>query len=285
VRPWEPDLRPIPERELQEADRKVGEEFSRVGFMDWAVRALTGGILWALYERLGKPIAKNLDPLAEAKITREHAYGKRRPGGALAQVENIGDVLPFDQVQRNMLKFATKQAAEHIQKIDDQTRSVIRQTIIRAKMDGTSSRDLAEKLRLSFKNLDRDWRRVAITESHAITMNGYLMSQGEGQKLLGQSRPDACQWCKQMVHGKIFTVTHAPPNNPDDPANEHLLWPGKHNVGRVRHLKDSAGKRRQSHELWHPCIPMHSSCRCTWVSYNPQFHVVGADGFMRARSK
>lgn len=251
--------------------------------MDWAVRLLTVGSLWALWEKLGKPVNKNLSMLADARVRVDHAYGRVSPGGALARVENIGDVLPFNAQAKNALKFATQHAGEHLQKIADKTRTDVRLALVRARQQGTHPKDLAAQLRATFKGLDRDWRRVAVTESASIAANGYIMSQGEGQLVMGQSAPDCCPWCRDTIHGKVYAVTHAPPNSLTSKEWDTKIWMGKSNAGRMRHARARGGRVRVSGELWKPCIPMHPHCRCKWVAFNPRFHEVGPDGYMRLK--
>jgi hypothetical protein len=269
-------------QDLNEVDKKTNEEMKRVNFKDWAIKLLTIGALWALYERLGKPVSK-LSDMIPAKVNSDHVMGHRHPGGSLGAVENINDILPYNAMSKNMLKFAFTRSAENLQKISDQARTSIRLLIAQAKLEGMSSKDLAERLRKTFKNLDRDWRRVAVTESASIVMNGYIMSQGEGQKVVGQSRPDCCPWCKSMIQGKIFTVTHEPPQNASDPKWDDFIWSGKSNIMRTRHAKAANGVIRVSGELWKPCIPLHPHCRCTWVAYNPRFHEIGPGGTLRVK--
>lgn len=277
------EFKPYTESELREIDRKVDEEMGRIKVWDWTMSLLTVGILWALYERLKKPIFKNLDLFALANIAREHIQGKRRPGGALAKVENINDVLPFNSVQKNMLRFAQVSAAENITSMSSRTKTQLRSLLSNAKLQGLSQKDLANQMRLTFKGLDKDWRRIVVTESASIATNGYIMSQGEGQKIVGQSAADACPWCIDKIHGKIFTVTHIAAQAMTSGMWDTHIWTGKNNVHRSRHKNTAAGKKRSSAELWKPCIPMHPHCRCRWVAFNPRFHVVDSKGFMRAR--
>ena len=282
-RPWEPDFSVLTKNELNEVDRKVDDEVSRVDLWGWAVKLLTAGMLWALWEKMGKPVRKNLSILSNANIRRDHAFGKVSPGGALAQVENINDVLPFNSVQKNALRFAVLHAAEHLQKVSDDTKTAVRLALIEATRQGTHPKELAAQLRKKFGSLDRDWKLVAITESSSIVLNGYVMSQGEGQRVIGQSSPDCCSWCSDMIHGKIFTVTHAPPSDLNDSKWDDFIWQGKSNAGRVRHARARDGKPRMLSELWKPCIPLHPRCRCRLVAYNPRFHSVGSDGYLGAR--
>lgn len=278
-----PDFKPYTESELREIDHRVDKEMRRINVVDWTVSLLTVGVLWALYERLKKPIFKNLDIFAAASISKEHIIGKRKPGGALGKVENIKDVLPFSRIQRNMLRFAQMSAAENIAQMSDRTKHTLRLMLTRSKLQGTSSKELAEQMRLTFKGLDRDWRRIVVTESASIATNGYIMSQGEGQQIIGQSAVDACPWCKSMIHGKIFTVTHTAPQSATKKEWDSHIWPGKNNVLRSRHAKKMGGKKRGPSELWKPTVPMHPHCRCRWVAFNPRFHEVTATGSVKAR--
>jgi hypothetical protein len=284
VKPYKPaDFQALTAHELHEIDEKVEEELDRVNFVDWAVGLLTTGMLWALYEKLKKPVYKNLDALSEVKLRADHAYGRVKPIGSLAAVENLTDVVPFNRISKNMLTFALRSAAENVQQISDKTRTSLRMMLVRAKIQGTHPRELASQMRLAFQGLNRDWRRIAVTESASIATNGYLMAQGEGQQIVGQSAADCCPWCRRMIHGKVFTVTQ----NADTAKNPGMwqthIWPGKNNVGRSRHLRSRAGVARPAALLWVPCIPLHPFCRCRFVAINPKFQEVDAEGFVRVR--
>jgi hypothetical protein len=281
VKPYQPDWSKLTAQELSEIDHKVEEETKRVNLIDWGVRLLTVGMLWALYERLKKPIYKNLDALSDVRLTADHAYGRVKPIGKLADVENLKDVIPFNRISKNMLDFALKNAGEHIQQVSDQTRTNIRLMLVRAKMQGTHPRDLASQMRLAFKGMNRDWRRIAVTESASIATNGYVMSQGEGQKIVGQSATDCCPWCRRMIHGRVFTVTQQAPQF--GAAWDTHIWPGKNNVGRSRHARARGGIVRPAALLWTPCIPLHPHCRCRWVAINPKFQEVDSEGYVRIK--
>ena len=281
MKPYEPDLSSLSAYELNEIDKKVDEETKRINLSDWAVRLLTVGMLWALYERLRKPIYKNLDALSDVRLTADHAFGRVKPIGKLAAVENLLDVVPFNRISKNMLSFALKNAGEHIQQVSDQTRTAIRLMLVRAKMQGTRPKELAEQMRLAFKGMNRDWRRIVVTESAAIATNGYVMSQGEGQQVVGQSASDCCPWCRRMIHGKVFTITQQAPKSAAS-RNTHI-WPGKNNVGLSRHARARGGVVRPAAMLWSPCIPLHPHCRCRWVAINPKFQEVDSAGFVRIK--
>lgn len=274
AKPWEP-------ADLNEIDRRVDDEVRRIDHTGWVLKLLTVGMLWALWERLGKSLPENLKTLLGARVSRDHAYGRRAPGGRLGQIENIRDVLPFRPVSRHMLRFALAHAAENVQQVSDQTKATLRMMLTRAQIEGQHPQELARRMREVFSGMNRDWRKIAVTESASIATNGYLGAQGEGQWVVGQSAADACRWCRAMIHGKIFTVTHQPPSDPDDPMWNTHLWPGKSNVGRVRHMRAKNGNVRLSNELWKPCIILHPSCRCRLVAFNPRLQRVDAGGHVQ----
>lgn len=280
---WVQDFKPFTLQELGTVDQKVKEGAEGLNVPLWVARLLTVGMLAATYERLGKPAGAALAALAAANLQEEHVYGRRAPGGALAQVAHVQDVLPFNKLARATLRYAARHTAEHVAGLADDTRKALRLTLIRGKMEGMSSKALAEHLRQQFAGLKHDWRRIVVTESAQAVTAGYLLSQGEGQLVVGQSRPDCCPWCRDLIHGKVFTVTHTPPSDPSDSRWATTVWPGKINFGRSRYPRSREGKVRTSSELWCACIPNHPFCRCTFSAYNPRLHVLDAEGRLRAR--
>lgn len=259
MKKYRPDFDPINEADLREIDRKIDDEVEKIDLSGWMIRALAMGMLWALYEKLGKPV-KDIRPLASVNIDKDHIYGRVSPGGELRKIENIQEVVPFNKPARMALKFAMMQAGSNLQQISDKAKAQIRSVLVHAQAERQEPAMLARRLRDTFKGIDRDWRKVAVTETAAIAVNGYVMSLGEGQQVVGQSAVDACKWCKQMIHGKVFTVTHEPPEDFSAKEWETHMWPGKNNVGRSRYLKAKDGKIRSLAQLWQPCCPLHPSC-------------------------
>lgn len=264
----------------KEIDEKIDQETKKINFVDWATRLLVTGVLWATYEKLGKPVGPGLLALSLAKIDQDHVYGRRKVSGVLAQVENIDDVLPFRKEQIELLKLSLASAGNNLREISDHAKSQIKRVLIDSQVTKMGPRELEKRLRETFKGIDRDWRKVTVTESASTAINGYLFTQGDGQQVVVQSAADCCDWCREMLHGKIFTVLHKAP----DPANTKLwetaLWPGKSNVGRSRHKKARGGVSRSASQLWMPCCPLHPSCRCRPVVFDSRHQEIGRDGYI-----
>lgn len=106
---------------------------------------------------------------------------------------------------------------------------------------------LEPMLRAAFGRLNRDWRRVAITEAAFNRANGQLAALALGTRVEWSAAADACPKCRAL-HGRSFLVVD--PNDPDKDPMEHV-WVGKNPVG-----------SRPPEAI--PSIPLHPHCRCLW---------------------
>ncbi|QWK20814.1 hypothetical protein [Thermus antranikianii] len=111
-----------------------------------------------------------------------------------------------------------------------------------------------------FGTLNRDWRRIAITETAAAHGAGFLTAM-IGQEVEWVAAQDACPYCRRY-HGRRFLVVA--PDHPHKDFQVHM-WPGKTNVGRSFHPYTASGKKRSEGELAGPAIPAHPHCRCRVV--------------------
>lgn len=143
--------------------------------------------------------------------------------------------------------------------------------------------------------LNRDWKRVAISETNNAFANGYISAMNEGEYVIGISMPDACPHCKDLLHLKVYQVLKEAPKVDYSQLSgeeylkqaelwEKYIWEGKNNFGRSTSLrkrinKDIGNKEdnlvyREHHELSMPVIPLHPNCRCRWVAFNPELQYV-----------
>jgi hypothetical protein len=269
----------------KEIDAKVDQETKKISLTNWAILMMAIGMLWAEYERLGKPNAAGLASLALAlsHIDEDLVFGRRKPSGALAAVEGISGILPFGRRERELLKLSTANAGLYLKQISDDTKLKIRNVLIDSHITGMGPKQLETRLRETFAGVDRDWRKVAVTESAAIATNAYMLKQDEGQLIVVQSAVDCCEQCRSMLHGRVFTVLHEEPT--DNKLFETCMWEGKNNIGRTRHQKSKDGKTRPVGQLWTPCIPLHPQCRCAPVQFDPKNFEIGKDGYLRLKGK
>jgi len=171
-----------------------------------------------------------------------------------------------------VLTFARARAAEHVQALSDNTRHRLR-ALVAADLEqralgnlppGTSS--LETKLLDEFGALNRDWRRIAVTEAGEAQLQGYIASLKPGTKVQRVERYEgACAFCRG-IDGRVVTVVAAdhPDKNPDT-----MIWPGKNNVGRSASPKKRVGDvlvDREPDEMWQiPAGLAHPHCRGRWV--------------------
>jgi hypothetical protein len=171
-----------------------------------------------------------------------------------------------------MLDFARVRAVEHVVSLADGVRHRMRalvaedleQRSLGSLPAGTSS--LQTKLLDAFAVLNRDWRRIAITEAGEAQLQGFISSVRPGSKVkrIEQYR-GACAFCRS-IDGRVVTVVH--PSDPDkDPATQ--VWPGKNNIGRSAAPRKRVGDvmvARDPHEMWQlPAGLVHPHCRGRWV--------------------
>jgi len=173
-----------------------------------------------------------------------------------ALLERYAGVLGERHAMR--IEFARARAAEHIRHLDENTRHAIVQVIYAWEEDRRQPMDLARALADQFGRLNRDWRRVALTEVARNRAAGYLAGLPDGAVVEWSAARDACDKCRKL-HGRRFTVVPGP----GDPKLD--VWPGKNPIGRRDPVE-------------HAAIPLHPHCRCRWIhvsrageGVNPEF--------------
>lgn len=234
-----------------------------------AVRSAAAGKIQAATEHRGlteqqKALLAGHAPTAMSQW--ETAFGK--PAGLEAAV----------------LDFARARAAQLITDIGERTRHRMKSLIIAhqenlaiGSPDATAGR-LQQQLFDEFAFLNRDWRRIAITETARDANEGFVSALRPGAKVRRVEAYDACPFCKK-IDGMTFTVV--------SPTKEHKngwteIWVGKTNVGRSAAPRKRVGDElveRTDEEMWWPAAgTMHPNCRGTWVrvsvdppGVNPKF--------------
>lgn len=181
-------------------------------------------------------------------------------------------VFPMARAQRITMEFAAQRCAENVRNLADDARHRMRVTIadhVAQRELGTpvvGGSSLETKLLDQFGILNRDWRRIAVTEAGEAQTHGYVSSLVPGTKVkrVEQYR-NACAFCRK-IDGKVVTVVDpaAPDKNWDT-----QIWPGKTNVGRSASPRKRIGtvfKEREPEEMWTiPAGLVHPHCRGRWV--------------------
>lgn len=179
---------------------------------------------------------------------------------------------PLQAAQERQLQFAKTRAVENVRALSESVRHKMRVLVAQDIEEraagnlpaGTSS--LETKLFDAFGDLNRDWRRIAITEAGEAQLQGLVANSKPGTKLrrIEQYR-NACAFCRS-IHDKVVTVVDA--NAPKkDPDTE--VWAGKNNIGRSASPQKRVGNKlinRQPDEMWHlPAGLAHPNCRGRWI--------------------
>ena len=170
------------------------------------------------------------------------------------------------------LTFARARAAENVRALTEATRHKLR-TIVTADLEqrvlggapaGTSS--LQTKLLDAFGELNRDWRRIAVTEAGEAMNQGFIASLKPGARVKRvEQYANACAFCRK-IDGVVATVVAADAPN-KDPLTQ--VWVGKNNIGRSASPRKRVGDtlvERSPEEMWQlPAGLAHPHCRGRWV--------------------
>ncbi|BCP56297.1 hypothetical protein K32_49140 [Kaistia sp. 32K] len=174
--------------------------------------------------------------------------------------------------QKAVLEFARVRTAENVRALTETVRHRMRGVIVQHLQDeqtkaaGTPGQALQSKLFDEFATLNRDWRRIAVTEAGEAQTQGFIASLEPGTKVKRvEVYATACGFCKK-IDGVVATVVS--PDHPDkDP--DTMIWVGKNNIGRSASPMKRVGGvlvPRERHErYWLPAGLSHPHCRGRWV--------------------
>lgn len=172
---------------------------------------------------------------------------------------------------RAVTEFAVNRAAEHVTRVGEETRHRMR-TLVAQRLERNAGGDiggpgLETELVDAFAPLNRDWRRIAVTEAGEAQAQGYVAMQVAGSRIQRVERyRNACAWCRK-IDGMIFTVV-----DPTEPGRDGAtqVWVGKTNVGRSAAPRKRVGDllvEREPDEMWWPAAgTQHPHCRGRWVA-------------------
>jgi hypothetical protein len=174
-------------------------------------------------------------------------------------------------VQSIILDYARVRGVENVQKLADNVRHRMRQVVLehteQTFLGAAGPRHSLETTLLDeFATLNRDWRRIAETETTENQNQGYVSSMRIGSKLkrVEQYR-NACSWCRK-IDGMIFEVVS--PDAPDKDGDTQV-WVGKTNIGRSNAPRKRVGEilvHREPDEMYWPAAgAQHPHCRGRWV--------------------
>jgi len=161
------------------------------------------------------------------------------------------------------LEWSKVHGAQFITKMADLARQKALDALVESQMAGGNHHDLARTLLERLGTLNRDWRRIAITETAMAVSSGQLSTVADSGEweAVWVAGPKACAFCLGQ-NGRVFRIV--PSNYPNKNDDIHV-YPGKTNVGRSVSLYRKDGTKRTKEELWVPTIPSHPNCACVWA--------------------
>lgn len=200
-------------------------------------------------------------------------------------IEEAVGRFPMTPLQVKVMEFANNRAAEYVTRIGEETRHTMRRIIAqdiedRAFGTPTGGRSLEGKLLDAFGSLNKDWRRIAVTEAGEAEGQSFIAFQAPGARVkrIEQYR-NACAFCAK-INGTVLNVVD--PSDPDKDGTTDV-WVGKTNIGRSSSPRKRVGDHlleREPDEMWWiPAGVCHPHCRGSWVAEvgmrpgdDPEFH-------------
>lgn len=220
---------------------------------DWM--ATRSSMMGRVQAALGEVNAKGIDKLLQAM-----------PGTAAAAKDEFG----YSKLNRAVLDFAVNRAAEYVTSLADQARHQLRGIVSRhveaRELGREAGPSLQSELLDEFGLLNRDWRRIAVTEAGEAQAQGYVAAQEPGTRIKRVERyKNACNWCRK-IDGAIVTVVEA---SKPDKDGETEVWVGKTNVGRSAAPRKRVGDvlvEREPDEMWWIAAGVqHPHCCGSWI--------------------
>ena len=188
--------------------------------------------------------------------------------------------IPFSAREREAAAFARARIGLNLTGVTDAGRArVARSILTHVQEHGLAApRKLEQTLLDDFGAMNRDWRRIAVTEAGETANVTYAASHPDGSRFKRvEAYEGACPFCRKL-DGMVFTWSAAPRPNSDGWSH---IWPGKTNVGRAASARKQTPEglvERTESELWWPAAGVqHPNCRGRWVSLPDQTPPPGVD--------
>jgi hypothetical protein len=178
-------------------------------------------------------------------------------------------VFQFSPAQKAALEYGAARCAENVRALTDDVRHKMRQTIMQhaeEKMLGVTGEALQTRLFDQFATLNRDWRRIAVTEAGECQMQGFIAAQKPGSRVKRvEQYQNACSHCRK-IDGVVMEVVA--PDHPNKDGDK-MIWQGKTNVGRSAAPRKRVGnvlvEREPEERWWIAAGVQHPHCRGRWV--------------------
>ena len=170
-----------------------------------------------------------------------------------------------------IMSYGRARACDYVQAVSESTRHRLKRVVLdyqsrRLAGDETATTGLLQQqLFDEFGQLNRDWRRIAVTEAGEMANQGVISSLPAGAEVRRMEMYNgACPFCKKL-DGRVYKVVSA--SDPNKDGNTQV-WPGKTNIGRSASPRKRVGglllKRDDSERWWAAAGVQHPHCRGRW---------------------
>lgn len=202
----------------------------------------------------------------------------------LPSVADIDRMFGLTPAQRAVIDYGRARCAEHVVGLSDGARHRLRTLIVDYQEavflgdQATTGEALQSKLLDAFGTMNRDWRRIAVTEATENVGQGMIAALKPGSKVRRVEKyRGACAFCRS-IDGRVAMVVEA--SNPVKNGDTEI-WVGKTNVGRSAAPSKRVGgvlvERGPEERWWLAAGAQHPHCRGAWVevvsgaSEDPEF--------------
>jgi hypothetical protein len=242
--------------------------------------------------------ANELMSEAEWLITRAYLMSKvnavtdsitpEQSGHAIAAmpltVGQASEVFSLASAEKQILDYARLKAMDMVVAVSDSARHGLKSVLLdhmQKHFSGDESATpgkLQQSLFDKFSTMNRDWRRIALTETNEVFGQGFIASLPVGARVrrVEQYR-GACPFCKK-IDGMEFDVVDPAMPNKDDWKH---MWVGKSNLGRSASpykKTDDGLMKREPYEMWVPTPgAIHPHCRGRLFVITAHQHAVSDD--------
>lgn len=164
---------------------------------------------------------------------------------------------------KGVLDWTKVRGAQFITNMKEAAKKEALSVLVENRLAGGNHHDLSRALLEKMGRLNRDWRRIAITETAMAVANGQLATVADSGEweAIWVAGPKACPSCRKMQN-RAFRIVRPDFPNKD---SETMTWPGLNNVGRSASPTRKDGTKRTKEEMWQPCQPLHPNCCCVWA--------------------
>lgn len=185
-------------------------------------------------------------------------------------VEQAAAQFTMSALQQAVMEFGRARCAENVTAVTEASRHRIKAVVMRHQqaraMGDTAGPSLQSDLLDAFGDMNRDWRRIALTEAGENQTQGYIASLKPGSRVRRiEQYKGACPFCRK-IDGRIMEVVD--PGAPDKDGDTQI-WTGKTNVGRAAAPRRRVGGvlvEREPQEMWWVAAGVqHPHCRGSWV--------------------